>query len=76
MFCCYMLNYHYFVGRSTSCYMPYIFNRIPMKKNQIIPYELWKGRKPIIGYLKVLVYLAYYKNIDPTRTKEESNVYL
>ncbi|RVX23596.1 Retrovirus-related Pol polyprotein from transposon TNT 1-94 [Vitis vinifera] len=25
-------------------------NRIPMKKNEISPYELWKGRKPNIGY--------------------------
>ncbi|RVW89517.1 Retrovirus-related Pol polyprotein from transposon TNT 1-94 [Vitis vinifera] len=26
---------------------------IPMKKNEISPYELWKGRKPNIGYFKV-----------------------
>ncbi|RVW93366.1 Retrovirus-related Pol polyprotein from transposon TNT 1-94 [Vitis vinifera] len=25
-------------------------NRIPIKKNEISPYELWKGRKPNIGY--------------------------
>ncbi|RVW54011.1 Copia protein [Vitis vinifera] len=31
----------------TACH---ILNRIPMKKNEISPYELWKGRKPNIGY--------------------------
>ena len=40
-----------------------------MKKNQISPYELWKGRKPNIGYFKVWGCLAYYKNIDPKRIK-------
>ena len=31
----------------------HILNRIPMKKNEISPYDLWKGRKPNIGYFKV-----------------------
>ena len=47
----------------------HILNRISMKKNQISPYELWKGRKQNIGYFKVWGCLAYYKNNDPKRTK-------
>ncbi|RVW64665.1 Retrovirus-related Pol polyprotein from transposon TNT 1-94, partial [Vitis vinifera] len=44
-------------------------NRIPMKKNEISPYELWKGRKPNIGYFKVWGCLAYCKKTDPNKTK-------
>ena len=40
-----------------------------MKKNQISPYELWKGRKPNIGYFKMWGCLAYCKNNDLKRTK-------
>ncbi|KAL6337244.1 hypothetical protein AAG906_036558 [Vitis piasezkii] len=42
---------------------------IPMKKNEISPYELWKGRKPNIGYFKVWGCLAYCKKTDPNKTK-------
>ncbi|RVW16046.1 Retrovirus-related Pol polyprotein from transposon TNT 1-94 [Vitis vinifera] len=44
-------------------------NRIPMKKNEISPYELWKGRKPNIGYFKVWGCLTYCKKTDPNKTK-------
>ena len=50
----------------TACH---ILNRIPMKKNEISPYELWKGRKPNIGYFKVWGCLAYCKKTDPNKTK-------
>ncbi|RVX01764.1 hypothetical protein CK203_024444 [Vitis vinifera] len=43
--------------------------RIPMKKNEISPYQLWKGRKPNIGYFKVWGCLAYCKKTDPNKTK-------
>nr|KAJ0204663.1 hypothetical protein LSAT_V11C500280120 [Lactuca sativa] len=33
------------------------------------PYELWKGRKPNLDYLKVWGYVAYYRTPDPKRTK-------
>ena len=46
----------------------HILNRIPLKKNKISPYELWKGRKPNIRYFKVWGCLAYCKNNNP-RTK-------
>ena len=47
----------------------HILNRIPMKKNEISPYELWKGRKPNIGYFKVWGCLSYYKKTYPYKTK-------
>ena len=47
----------------------HILNRIPMKKKKISPYEIWKGRKPNIGYFKVWGCLAYCKNLHPNRTK-------
>ncbi|RVW90101.1 Retrovirus-related Pol polyprotein from transposon TNT 1-94 [Vitis vinifera] len=50
----------------TACH---ILNRIPMKKKEISPYELWKGRKPNIGYFKVWGCLAYCKKTDPNKTK-------
>ena len=40
-----------------------------MKKNEISPYELWKGRKPNIGYFKVWGCLAYCKKNKPNRAK-------
>ena len=40
-----------------------------MKKNKISPYEIWKGRKPNIGYFKVWGCLAYCKNLHSNRTK-------
>ena len=45
-----------------------ILNKIPLKKNGISPYELWKGRKPNVEYFIVWC-LAYCKNNDPNRTK-------
>ena len=47
----------------------HILNRIPSQKNQTSPYEIWKGRKLNIRYFKVWGCLAYYKNLDPKRTK-------
>ena len=47
----------------------HILNRIPMKKNNISPYELWKGKKINIGYLKVWGCLVYCKSTDPKGTK-------
>ena len=47
----------------------HIINRIPLKKTGISPYESWKGRAPNIGYFKVWGCVAYYKNMDPKRTK-------
>ncbi|RVW78145.1 Retrovirus-related Pol polyprotein from transposon TNT 1-94 [Vitis vinifera] len=39
------------------------------EENEISPYELWKGRKPNIGYFKVWGCLAYCKKTDPNKTK-------
>ena len=37
------------------------------KKKEISPYELWKGRKPNIGYFKVWGCLAYCKKTDSNK---------
>ena len=50
----------------TSCH---IVNRLPLKKNQISQYEIWKGKRPNLGYLKVWGCLAYCKRTEPKRTK-------
>ena len=47
----------------------HILNIISMKKNEIFSYELWKGRKPNIGYFKVWGCLAYCKKAYPNKTK-------
>lgn len=47
----------------------HIMNRIPLKMTGISPYEIWKGRSPNIGYFRVWGCVAYYKNMDPKRTK-------
>ena len=47
----------------------HILNRIPSKKNQSSPYEIWKGIKSNIKYFKVWGCLTYYKNLDPKLTK-------
>ena len=50
----------------TTCH---IHNRITSKKTHVSPYEIWKGRKPNLSYLRVWGCLAFYKAIDPKRSK-------
>lgn len=50
----------------TACH---IHNRIPSRHFKVAPYELWKGRKPTLEYLKVWGCLAYYRISDQRRTK-------
>ena len=40
----------------TACY---VHNRIPFLKTKVSPYELWKGRKPNLSYLKVWECITY-----------------
>ena len=47
----------------------HLYNIIPLKKTSISPYEAWKDRKPNIEYFRVWGCVAYYKNMDPKRTK-------
>ena len=42
-----------------------ILNRIPLKKNNISTYKIWKGRKPNIEYFKVWECLTYCQSMDP-----------
>jgi len=50
----------------TACH---VHNRIPSKVFKVSPYELWKGRKPNLEYLRVWGCLAFYRVLDPKRTK-------
>ena len=50
----------------TACH---VHNRIPSKKFKVSPYELWKGRKPNLRYLRVWGCLAFYRVTDPKRIK-------
>ena len=43
----------------------YILNRVPHKKLNVTPYELWKKRKPNLGYLKVWGCRAIVKLPEP-----------
>jgi hypothetical protein len=47
----------------------HVHNRIPSRKFKVSLYELWKGRKPNLGYLRVWGCLAFYRVSDPKRTK-------
>ena len=46
-----------------------ILNRVPHRKTQSIPYELWKGRKPNLKYFKVWGCLAKVEVPLPKRVK-------
>ena len=50
----------------TACH---VHNRIPSKKTKTSPYEIWKGRKPNLSYLRVWGCIAYYRVPDPKRFK-------
>ena len=47
----------------------YKLNKVPHKKLDKIPYELWKGRRPSYKYLKVCGCLAKISILDPKRFK-------
>ena len=47
----------------------YILNRIPHKKTNKSPYELWKGRRPSYKYLKVWGFLAKVEVPIPKKVK-------
>ncbi|GKU99886.1 hypothetical protein SLEP1_g12666 [Rubroshorea leprosula] len=50
----------------TACH---ILNRVPTKKGQLIPYELWKKRKPNLNYLRVWGCKAIVRVPEPKRKK-------
>ena len=39
----------------------YILNRVPSKSMSSTPYEIWRGKKPNLRYLKIWDYPAYVK---------------
>ena len=47
----------------------HVLNRVPHKKSHTTPFEIWKGHKPNLGYLRVWVCLAYVRLTDPKISK-------
>ncbi|KAF3628205.1 Phospho-2-dehydro-3-deoxyheptonate aldolase 1, chloroplastic [Capsicum annuum] len=45
----------------TACY---VLNRVPHKRTKLTPFELWKGHKPNLGYLRVWGCLAYSQYVE------------
>ena len=53
-------------GIAIACH---VHNKVPSKKIKVSPYELWNGRKPNLDYIKVWGCLAFYRVVDPKRSK-------
>ena len=45
----------------TACH---VLNRVPHKKSHTTPFEMWKGYKPNLGYLRAWGCLAYVRLTD------------
>ena len=52
----------------------HILNRIPIKDNKKTPYELYKNKKPNLGYLKVWGCKTIVRLPETKRNKLESKV--
>ena len=48
-------------GIFTACH---VLNRVPHKKSHTTPFEMWKGHKTNLGYLRVWGCLAYVRLTD------------
>ena len=46
----------------TACH---VLNRVPHKKSHTTPFEIWKGHKPNLRYLRVWSCLAYVRLTNP-----------
>ena len=53
-------------GIFTACH---VLNRVPHKKSHTIHFEMWKGHKANLGYLRVWGCLAYVRLTDPKISK-------
>ena len=51
-----------------------LLNRVPSKSVQTTPYEIWKGRKPKLNYLKVWGCPAYVKALAPDKLEAKSTL--
>ena len=49
----------------------YILNRVPNKRNSIIPYELWNTRKSNLGYFRVWGCRAFLRVLKPKKRNLE-----
>ena len=54
----------------------YILNLVPSKAVSTTPEELWTGRKPTLGHVRILGSPTYVLNKDPSKLEARSNVCL
>ena len=54
----------------------YILNLVPSKAISTTPKELWTGRKPSLGHVRIWGSPTYVLNRDPSKLEARSNVYL
>ena len=54
----------------------YILNLVPSKSVSITLKELWTGRKPSLGHIRIWGSPAYVPNRDPSKLEAMSNVCL
>ena len=50
----------------------YILNKVPSKSVPTTPYEIWRGKKPNLAYLKVWGCEVYVKRTNPDKLKDKS----
>ena len=51
----------------------YILNRVPSKKVEKTPYEIWSGKKPHMSYMKIRGCEVYVKRQISTKLKHKSD---
>ena len=51
----------------------YTLNRVPSKAVENTPYEIWNGRKPNVGHLKIWGCEAYIKRLMSTKLEQRSD---
>ena len=51
----------------------YTLNRVPSKAVEKTPYEMWNGRKPNVGHLKIWGCEAYIKRLMSTKLDQRSD---
>ncbi|KAL2490948.1 Retrotransposon protein [Abeliophyllum distichum] len=58
---------------NTACHT---LNRVPSKSVDKTPYELWKGKRPNLSYIKIWGCDAYLKRVESDKLEAKSDKYL
>ena len=54
----------------------YILNRVPSKSVETTPYEMWRGKKPKLSFLKVWGCEAYVKKLQPDKLEPKAEKFI